>query len=129
MDRAILDGLYEGNRFITSLEQTPRNWDKRSSCFRPRNAVAPQFPIKTEMKLLLELLRLFAEIWRSGVKMIRSRADTLFNQNLKQIFKMTELGEVVHVEALRVTLNLKGTNEGHYSCPILKLNLTLAQGN
>ena len=42
---------------------------------------------------------------------------------------MTELSEVVHVEALRVTLNLKGTNEGHDICPILELNLTLAQGN
>jgi hypothetical protein len=41
---------------------------------------------------------------------------------------MTELSEVVHVEALRVTLNLKGTNEGHYIFPIFELNLTLAQG-
>ena len=61
--------------------------------------------------------------------MFRSRAETFFQQNLKQIFKMTELSEVVHVEALRVMLNLKGTNEGHYICPIFELNLTLAQGN
>ena len=61
--------------------------------------------------------------------MFRSRAETFFQQNLEQIFKMTELSEVVHVEALRVMLNLKGTNAGHYICPILELNLTLAQGN
>jgi hypothetical protein len=29
------------------------------------------------------------------------------------------------VEALRVMLNLKGTSEGHYICPIIELNLTL----
>jgi hypothetical protein len=33
------------------------------------------------------------------------------------------------MEALRVLLNLKGTNAGHDICPILQLNLTLAQGN
>jgi hypothetical protein len=33
------------------------------------------------------------------------------------------------MEALRVLLNLKGTNAGHYICPMLQLNLTLAQGN
>ncbi len=42
---------------------------------------------------------------------------------------MTELSEVVHAEALRETLILRGTNEGHYICPILQLHLTLAQGN
>ena len=51
--------------------------------------------------------------------MIRSRAETLLHQNLKQIFEMTELSEVVHTEALRETLNLRGTDEGHYICPIL----------
>ena len=81
------------------------------------------------MKVLLELLRLFAEIWRSRVKIIRCRAETLLQQNLKQIFEMTELSEVVHTEALRETLILRGTNEGHYICPILRLHLTLAQGN
>jgi hypothetical protein len=33
------------------------------------------------------------------------------------------------MEALRVLLNLKGTNAGHYICPILQSNLTVAQGN
>jgi hypothetical protein len=63
------------------------------------------------------------------VQLIRSGAEALLLQNLKQISKMTELSEVVHTEDLRETLNLKGTNEGHYICPILQLNLTLAQGN
>ena len=61
--------------------------------------------------------------------MIRSRAETLLHQDLKQIFKMTELSEVVQAEALRETLILRGINEGHYICPILQLHLSLAQGN
>src|ERR1035437_4667472 len=81
------------------------------------------------MKLLLEFLRLFAEIWRSGVKILRSGAETLLHQDLKQIFEMTKLSEVVHTEALRETLILRGTNEGQYICPILQLHLSLAQGN
>jgi hypothetical protein len=114
---------------VASFEQTPRNCDKRSSRFRRLDAVVASFSVKTELKSLLELQGLFAEIGRSGVKMIRSGAETLLFQNLKQISKMTELSEVVHAEALRVTLNLKGTNAGHYICPILQLHLTVAQGN
>jgi hypothetical protein len=48
------------------------------------------------------------------VKEFRSRAETLLLQNLEQISKMTELSEVVHAEALRLTLNLGESNEEYY---------------
>src|ERR1035438_5972193 len=81
------------------------------------------------MKVLLELLHLFADIWCGGVKNFGGRAETLLLQNLQKVSEMTELSVVVHTGALRETLNLRGTDEGHDICPILLLHLTLAQGN
>jgi hypothetical protein len=111
------------------FEEIPRYCDQRRSCFRSLDAVATQFQVKAEMKVLLELLPLFVNIWRGGVKILRSRAETLFHQNLQKILEMTELSKVVHTEASRKTLILRGTKEGHDICPILLLHLTLAQGN
>jgi hypothetical protein len=42
---------------------------------------------------------------------------------------MTKLSVVVHTGALREMLNLRGTDEGHDTCPILLLHLSLARGN
>jgi len=110
-------------------EQIPRDWDARGPCFRSLNAVVTLFHVNAEMKVLLELLSLLVDIWRGGVKILSSRAEILFQQNLQKIFEMTELSKVVHTEASRKTLILGGTTEGHDICPILLLHLTLAQGN
>jgi hypothetical protein len=59
------------------FEEIRRNCNQRGSCFRSLNAVATQFQVNAEMKVLLELLSLLVDIWRGGVKILRSRAEIL----------------------------------------------------
>jgi hypothetical protein len=96
------------------LEKEPGHAHECNARVRDADATALGLSIQANRCVLLELLRLNAQVWLGGVERFGSRTKALLFQNREQIPKMSELGPVVHAKPLLKGWSLQQVRSGHY---------------